>query len=88
MLTVCREAEEGWLKILPIEGIDMSRQFWIIQHKDKIITRLMAEFLKFCELVAEHHLGRECLSSPWKLQTLLAESRFAATTDGKKKARA
>jgi len=76
MLTVCREAEEGWLKILPIEGMDMSRQLWIIQHKDKIITRLMAEFLRFCEVVAENHLGRECLSSPWKLQSLLAKSKI------------
>ncbi|MCL2789284.1 MAG: LysR family transcriptional regulator [Desulfobulbus sp.] len=70
MLTVYREAEEGWLKILPIEGIDMRRQLWIIQHKNKIITRLMAEFLKFCEIVAKNHLGREFLSSPWKLQSL------------------
>ena len=70
MLTVCREAEEGWLKILPIEGLDMRRQLWTIQHKNKIITRLMAEFLEFCETVAENHLGRECLSSPWKLQAL------------------
>jgi DNA-binding transcriptional LysR family regulator len=76
MLTVCREAEEGWLKILPIEGMDTSRQLWIIQHKDKIITRLMAEFLRFCEVVAENHLGRECLSSPWKLQSLLAKSKI------------
>ena len=73
MLTVCRETEEGWLKMLPIEGIDMSRQLWIIQHKDKIITRLMAEFLKFCAVVAESHLGREYLSSPWKLQSLLTK---------------
>ena len=73
MLTVCREAEEGWLKILPIEGMDMSRQLWIIQHKDKIITRLMSEFLQFCEVVAKNHLGRECLSSPWKLQSLLTK---------------
>jgi hypothetical protein len=74
MLTVCREAEEGWLKILPIEGIDMRRQLWIIQHKDKVITRLMAEFLKFCEMMAENHLGRENLSSPWKLQSLLTKN--------------
>lgn len=80
MLTVCREAEEGWLKILPIEGMDMSRQFWIVQHKDKIITRLMAEFLKFCEVVAENHLGRECLSSPWKLQSLLAKCKTGGYT--------
>lgn len=76
MLTVSREAEEGWLKILPIEGMDMSRQLWIIQHKDKIITRLMAEFLRFCEVVAKNHLGRECLSSPWKLQSLLNKSQL------------
>ncbi len=76
MLAVCREAEEGWLKILPIEGMDMSRQLWIIQHRDKIITRLMAEFLKFCEMVAENHLGREHLSSPWKLQSLLIKSKL------------
>lgn len=76
MLTVCRETEEGWLKILPIEGMDMSRQLWIIQHKDKIITRLMAEFLQFCDLVAKNHLGRECLSSPWKLQSMLAKIKL------------
>lgn len=75
MLTVCREAEEGWLKILPIEGIDTSRQLWIIQHKDKVITRLMAEFLNFCEVVAENHLGQECLSSPYKLQALLNKNK-------------
>lgn len=74
MLTVSREAEEGWLKLLPIEGIDMSRQLWIIQHKDKVITRLMSEFLHFCEVVAQNHLGHGCLSSPWKLQGLYAKS--------------
>jgi DNA-binding transcriptional LysR family regulator len=72
MLTVCRETEEGWLKILPIAGMDMKRQLWVIQHKDKVITRLMAEFLQFCEVVAASDLGRECLSSPWKLQSLLS----------------
>ncbi len=75
MLTVCREAEEGWLKILPMEGMDMSRQFWIIQHRDKIITRLMAEFLTFCGRVAEHYVGRECLASPWKLQALIDKAK-------------
>lgn len=80
MLTVCREAEEGWLKVLPIEGMDMSRQLWIIQHKDKIITRLMAEFLKFCAIVAERHLGRGHLSSPWKLQSLLTTYKVESTS--------
>lgn len=74
MLTVCREAEEGWLKILPIEGMDMSRQFWTIQHKDKIMTRLMSEFLAFCDAVADHYLGKECLSTPMKLQALLSKA--------------
>jgi len=72
-LTVCREAEQGWLKILPIEGINMRRQLRIIQHKEKVITRLMDEFLSFCEVISECGLGRECLSSPWKLQTLLSQ---------------
>ena len=72
-LTVCREAEQGWLKILPIEGVSMRRQLRIIQHKEKVITRLMDEFLSFCEVISECGLGRECLSSPWKLQTLLSQ---------------
>ena len=36
----------------------------------------MAEFLRFCEVVAENHLGRECLASPWKLQSLLVKSKL------------
>ncbi|PIE58955.1 MAG: LysR family transcriptional regulator [Desulfobulbus propionicus] len=72
MLTVCKETEYGWLNILPIEGIDMRRQLRIIQHKDKIITKLMAEFLHFCEVVAQNFNGKECLSLPSKLQSLLA----------------
>ena len=72
-LTICREAEQGWLKSLTIEGVDMSRQLRIIQHRDKVTTRLMDEFLNFCEVITECGLGRECLSSPWKLQTLLSQ---------------
>lgn len=72
-LTVCRETEQGWLKLLPIEGVDMRRQLRIIQHQEKVVTRLMDEFLSFCEVITECGLGRECLSSPWKLQNLLAE---------------
>jgi len=72
-LTICREAEQGWLKSLTIEGIDMNRQLRIIQHQDKVTTRLMDEFLSFCEVITECSLGRECLSSPWKLQTLLTQ---------------
>ncbi len=82
-LTVCREAEQGWLKCLPIEGVDMRRQLRIIQHQDKVVTRLMDEFLSFCEVITECGLGRECLSSPWKLQTLLAQ--YSATKKERKK---
>ncbi|MFP7753507.1 LysR substrate-binding domain-containing protein [Thermodesulfobacteriota bacterium B35] len=73
VLTVCRETEQGWLKSLPIEGINMQRQLRIIKHREKVTTRLMDEFLSFCEVITECGLGRECLSSPWKLQTLLAQ---------------
>ncbi len=72
-LTICREVEQGWLKSLKVEGIDMQRQLQIIQHRDKVTTRLMDEFLNFCEVITECGLGKECLSSPWKLQTLLSE---------------
>ncbi|PIE59174.1 MAG: LysR family transcriptional regulator [Desulfobulbus propionicus] len=71
ILTVRREIENGWLTILPIEGIDMKRKLRIIQHKDKIITRLMAEFLRFCEMATESFHGSECLSIPSNLQTFL-----------------
>lgn len=81
-LAVHREAEQGWLKILPIEGIDMSRQFWIVQHKDKITTRLMKEFLRFCEVIAKNRLGRrESLSSPDKLQALLRQHQVSGGDD-------
>lgn len=80
MLTVCREIEQGWLNILPIDGIDMRRQLRIIQHKDKIVTRLMEEFLDFCLVLAECNLGMECLSSPWKLQSLLSQYQASKET--------
>ena len=69
-LTICRETGQGWLKSLAIEGIDMHRQLRIIQHRDKVTTRLMDEFLSFCAVMTEN-LGMEYLASPWKLQNLL-----------------
>ncbi len=72
-LTVSREAQQDWLKSLPIEGLDMRRQLHIIHHKEKILTRLMDEFLNFCRVLTECGLGRRCLTSPWKLQNILAE---------------
>jgi DNA-binding transcriptional LysR family regulator len=72
-LTVCREVEQGWLKMLPIEGIDMRRQLTIIHHQDKITTRLMDAFLSFCKMVVASALFKESLASPWKLQALLSQ---------------
>lgn len=72
-VTICREAEQGWIKSLTFKGINMHRQLRIIQHRDKVTTRLMDEFMSFCEIISECGLGRECLSSPWKLQNLLSE---------------
>lgn len=73
-LTICREEEYGWLKGLSIKDINMRRQLSVIQHKDKTTTRLMSEFLRFCTIMAECGLGRECLSSPKKLDALLKEA--------------
>jgi DNA-binding transcriptional LysR family regulator len=83
-LTICRETEKGWLNSLSIEGINMRRQLRIIQHRDKVTTRLMDEFLSFCEIITEYGLGRECLSSPWKLQAVLRQySRERGENEGK-----
>jgi len=71
-LTVCREVENGWLKSLNIKGVDMSRQLRVIHRKDKIMTEAMQEFLDFCDVMSTCDDERICLSSPWKLQSLLA----------------
>jgi DNA-binding transcriptional LysR family regulator len=73
-LAVCREVEQGWLAGLPVEGIDMKRTLQIIQYKKKASTNLMEEFINFCALLNECSQGCACLSSPWKLQDLLAKS--------------
>jgi DNA-binding transcriptional LysR family regulator len=71
-LSICREAENGWLKGLKIEGLDMKRQLKIIQRKDTEINDALAEFLSFCDVMTICDDSRICLSSPWKLQSLLA----------------
>ncbi len=69
-LTICREIKNGWLKSLSVKDVNMRRQTSIIQHRDKVTTRLMDEFLSFCEVMIESGF-RDCLSSPRKLQELL-----------------
>ncbi len=71
-LCICREAEHGWLKGLKIEGLDMKRTLRIIQRRDLDAGDALKEFLSFCDVMTICDDSRICLSSPWKLQSLLA----------------
>ena len=75
-LTICREVENGWLKSLKIDGLDMKRQLRVIQRRDFELSDAHAEFLSFCDVMTICNESRVCLSSPWKLQSLLA--RYSA----------
>lgn len=72
-LTVCRAISRGWLQQVRLEGVDMTRQLVIIQHKDKAKTRLMNEFLDFCFLLSRCSEGQACLSSPENFQELVLQ---------------
>ena len=48
-LTIRGEIERGELKELYLEDVDMKRHLLIIQHKNKVNTNLMEEFLRFCK---------------------------------------
>ncbi len=74
-LAVSGEIERKELKELHLEEVDMKRKLHIIQHKNKINTRLIAEFLDFCDIMSRCSQGRECLTSPKKIKSLLAEFR-------------
>jgi DNA-binding transcriptional LysR family regulator len=71
-LSICREAEHGWLKGLRVEALDMRRQLKIVQRREKKISEALAEFLSFCDVMTICDDAKICLSSPWKLQSLLA----------------
>ncbi|HHI98186.1 MAG TPA: LysR family transcriptional regulator [Thermodesulfatator atlanticus] len=71
-LTICREVENGWLKILHVPGLDITRQLLIIIRKDKLKTNLLREFLSFCDFIKNCCTASEiCLTSPYKLLELL-----------------
>lgn len=72
-LTVCREVEHGWLKTLQFEGVDMRRKLHVISRKNLKMNDTLAEFLAFCDIMSTCSKSRACLSSPWKLQSLLAK---------------
>lgn len=46
-LTVCRAINLGRLQKIRLDGVDMKRQLYVIQHRNKDTTRLMNEFLDF-----------------------------------------
>lgn len=71
-LTVSRETEHGWLKDIKVKDVDMTRQLTIISRKDKEMNEALVEFLAFCEVMSSSDKDRIGLSSPWKLQTMLA----------------
>ena len=71
-LTICREVENGWLKSMKFEGLDMKRQLRIISRKGTQVDDVLAEFLEFCDVMSVCDEENVCLSSPWKLQSLLA----------------
>ncbi|PIE79092.1 MAG: LysR family transcriptional regulator [Chloroflexi bacterium] len=75
-LSICREVEYGWLKALKIAGLDMRRQLRVIQRKDWQMSDAMAAFVDFCDVMSVCGDSQVCLSSPWKLQSLLA--RYSA----------
>ena len=74
-LAVSGEIERGELKELHLEGVDMKRKLHIIQHKNKVNTRLMNEFIEFCDIMSRCSHGRECLTSPRKIKSLVKEFR-------------
>lgn len=71
-LTICREVENGWLKSLKVAGVDMKRQLYVISRRDTQVSDALAEFLGFCDVMSSCEEENLCLSSPWKLQSLLA----------------
>lgn len=73
-LTVCREVEHGWLKTLQFEGVDMKRKLQVISRRNLKMNDELAEFLAFCDIMSTCSQSRACLSSPWKLQSLLAKN--------------
>ncbi len=72
-LTVCRAMNRGWLRQITLKGVNMQRQLYVIQHKNKAKTRLMNEFLDFCFLLSQCEQGRSCLSSPENFQELVLQ---------------
>lgn len=72
-LTVCSAINRGWLQTITLKGVDMQRQLYVIQHKNKEKTRLMNKFLDFCFILSRCIQAQECLSSPENFQELVLQ---------------
>jgi DNA-binding transcriptional LysR family regulator len=72
-LTVCKEIDSNRLQQIKIEGVDMKRQLFILQHKNRTQTRLVSEFFDFCLLLSQCKEGRACLTSPENLEKLVEQ---------------
>jgi len=72
-LTVCKEIDTKRLQEIKIKDLDMKRQLFILQHKNRTQTRLVSEFLDFCLLLSQCKEGRECLTSPENLEKLVKQ---------------
>jgi DNA-binding transcriptional LysR family regulator len=81
-LTVCGEIERGELKELHLEGVDMKRNLLIIQHKNKVNTKLMDEFLGFCDIMGRCTQEIKCFSSPQKIKVLQEQLKSSRIQDG------
>ena len=72
-LCVAREVEHGWIKSLKVKGLDMRRQLQIIVRRDKELSAPLTEFTNLCNVMSVcTEEERICLSSPLRLQSLLA----------------
>jgi DNA-binding transcriptional LysR family regulator len=80
-LTVCGEIERGELKELYLEDVNMKRNLLIIQHKNKVNTKLMDEFLGFCDIMGRCGQEIKCFSSPQKIRNLQEQLKSSRIPD-------
>jgi len=71
-LAVCHDVKDGTLKRIVVDGVDLRRQLSVIQHKNKVSTRLMQEFLDFCFKISHHQEAQAAMSTPENFQKLVA----------------
>lgn len=72
-LAVCHEIEDGTLKRIELDGVDLWRQLSVIQHKNKATTRLMQEFLEFCFRISHHQEAQAAMTTPENVQKRVEE---------------